>query len=88
MISTRTRNNDLKGRILRVKQGYNPNSSSMGSIVFALPAALLGITAVFGAVSGIIMAAFVGKAGEGDSEREDASAGAETINETTGHEGQ
>lgn len=88
MISTRKRNNDLKGRILRFKQGYNPNSSSMGSIVFALPAALLGITAAFGAVSGIIMAAFVKKAGESDSEREDASAGAETINESIGHEGE
>jgi hypothetical protein len=48
-------NNKPKGKLLRVKQGYNPNSSSMGSIVFVLPVALLGITAVFGAVSGIIM---------------------------------
>ena len=44
-----------KGKILRVKLGYNPNSSSIGSIIFVLPAALLGITAAFGAVSGIIM---------------------------------
>jgi len=44
-----------KGKILRVKQGYNPNSSSIGSIIFVLPAALLGMTAVFGAVSGVIM---------------------------------
>ncbi|MEN8126945.1 MAG: hypothetical protein ABFR90_03975 [Planctomycetota bacterium] len=44
-----------KGKILRVKQGYNPNSSSIGSIIFVLPAALLGITAAFGAVSGMIM---------------------------------
>ncbi len=48
-----------KGKILRVKQGYNPNSSSMGSIVYALPAALLGITAGFGVVSGIIFSAFM-----------------------------
>ena len=51
----------MKGKILRVKHGYNPNSSSMGSIVFALPAALLGITAGFGAVSGVIVSAFVKK---------------------------
>jgi len=51
----------MKGRILRVKRGYNPNSSSMGSIIFALPAALLGITAGFGAVSGVIMSAFIKK---------------------------
>lgn len=60
----------------------------MGSIVFALPAALLGITAVFGVVSGIIMAAFMKKAGKSDSERQDASGKAETTNESTGHEGQ
>ncbi len=51
--------NKTKGRILRIKHGYNPNSSSMGSIVFALPAALLGITTTFGAVSGIILSAFM-----------------------------
>jgi hypothetical protein len=48
-----------KGRILRVKQGYNPNSSSMGSIVFVLPAAFLAATVGFGAVSGIILSAFL-----------------------------
>jgi len=48
-----------KGKILRIKQGYNPNSSSMGSIVYALPAALLATTAGFGIVSGIIMSAFM-----------------------------
>lgn len=30
-----------KGRVLRVKEGYNPNSSSLGSIVFSIHAALL-----------------------------------------------
>jgi hypothetical protein len=74
--------------MLRVKQGYNPNSSSMGSIIFALPVALFGITAVFGAVSGIIMAAFIKKASKSDSERQDASGKVETINESTGHEGE
>ena len=44
-----------QGKVLRVKQGYNPNSSSVGSIIFVMPAALLGITAAFGAVSGVIM---------------------------------
>ena len=47
-----------KGRVLRVKRGYNPNSSSMGSMVFVLPAALLGLTAAFGAVAGLIFSAF------------------------------
>ncbi|RKY08220.1 MAG: hypothetical protein DRP66_05050 [Planctomycetota bacterium] len=48
-----------KGKVLRLKQGYNPNSSSMGSIVFALPAALLVVTSVFGLASGIIISAFM-----------------------------
>ena len=56
--------NIRKGKILRIKQGYNPNSSSMGSIVYALPAALLGITAGFGIVSGIIMSVFMKKKNE------------------------
>jgi hypothetical protein len=50
-----------KGRILRVKMGYNPNSSSMGSIVFILPAALLAVTAGFGIVSGVILSVFIKK---------------------------
>ncbi len=72
----------LKGRILRVKQGYNPNSSSMGSIVFALPAALLGTTTVFGAVSGAVMAAFMKKTGKNDSPRQDAPVESETTDES------
>lgn len=43
-----------KGKILRVKQGYNPNSSSMGSIVFVLPAVLLAISVIFGAFAGLL----------------------------------
>lgn len=47
------------GRILRLKQGYNPNSSSIGTIVFMMPAALLGVTAAFGTAAGLICAAFL-----------------------------
>jgi hypothetical protein len=57
-------NEKKKGKILRVKMGYNPNSSSMGSIVFILPASLLAITVGFGVVSGIIMSAFMKKSGK------------------------
>ena len=53
-----------KGRILRVKEGYNPNSSSIGSIVFALPVSLLAVTIGFGVLSGIIAAHFLKKAGK------------------------
>lgn len=47
------KNKKPKGKILRIKQGYNPNSSSMGSIVFVLPAILFVITVIFGALSGL-----------------------------------
>jgi len=50
-----------KGKILRVKEGYNPNSSSMGSVVFAFPTALFTIAASFSIVSGVIMAKFIRK---------------------------
>ena len=59
-----------QGKILRVKHGYNPNSSSIGSIVFALPTALLGITAGFGVISGIIMSVFMKDKGKGSTEKE------------------
>ena len=49
-----------RGRILKLQQGYNPNSSSIGTIVFALPVTLLAATAAFGTAAGIIAAAFVG----------------------------
>jgi len=52
-------NKNPKGKILRIKLGYNPNSSSMGSMVFILPAALLAVTVGFGAISGIIMSVFI-----------------------------
>ena len=59
-----------KGKILRVKQGYNPNSSSMGSIIFAFPAALMGVATAFGIISGIIMSKIVKKNGNKDTEKE------------------
>jgi len=63
-------NEKKKGKILRVKLGYNPNSSSMGSIIFILPAALLAITAGFGTISGIIMSAFLKKSDKKEEKQE------------------
>ncbi len=48
----------MKGKILRVKHGYNPNSSSMGSIVFALPVSLIAISFGTAALSGLIFLHF------------------------------
>jgi hypothetical protein len=44
-----------QGRVLRVKRGYNPNSSSMGSIIFALPVSLMAVTVGLGAISSLLL---------------------------------
>lgn len=49
----------MKGSILRVKHGYNPNSSSMGSIIFVLPLSLIGVAFGTAAVSSLILPHFV-----------------------------
>ena len=43
----------LPAGVMKIKQGYNPNSSSIGTLVYAFPlaaAALSGIVAVLSAV--------------------------------------
>jgi hypothetical protein len=59
LTETPIENRILKGKILRVKQGYNPNSSSMGSIIFALPVSLVAVTFGLAAVSGLILPHFI-----------------------------
>ena len=49
------------GKILKIKQGYNPNSSSIGSIIFVLPVALLSSTAIFAVVSSVLYSVFLQK---------------------------
>ena len=39
------------GRILRIKAGYNPNSSSLGTIIFAIPAAMVAAPVVYNAIA-------------------------------------
>lgn len=43
-----------RGRILRIKEGYNPNSSSLGSIVFSFPGILLAVPVVFSAAAAFL----------------------------------
>lgn len=61
----------VPGRILRLKQGFNPNSSSIGTIVYALPAAALALPAVFGAATAAIMAALPAHPREGDEDNDE-----------------
>lgn len=47
------------GRILRIKAGYNPNSSSLGTIIFAVPAAMLLAPALYNAIAAALTSATV-----------------------------
>ena len=60
-----------KGRILRVKQGYNPNSSSIGSVVFTMSAAVIPATVILGMAAGAISTAILNRVGK----REDGTTG-------------
>ena len=48
-----------KGRVLRVKTGYNPNSSSIGTVIFAIPAAMLVAPALYNAIAAAFTSATV-----------------------------
>ncbi|MCU0663919.1 MAG: hypothetical protein MUC50_16535 [Myxococcota bacterium] len=61
-----------KGRILRVKQGYNPNSSSIGSVIFSMSAAVIPASILFGMVASALSTAVlhrVGKRSSGETGR-------------------
>jgi len=48
-----------EGAVLRLKIGYNPNSSSIGTIVFAMPAAIAALTVAFGTAAAILCGALL-----------------------------
>jgi hypothetical protein len=57
----------MQGKILKVKHGYNPNSSSMGSIIFVLPVSMIAASFGMAAVSGLIFSHFIKDAGPTDA---------------------
>ncbi len=62
-----------QGKVLALKEGYNPNSSSLGSIVFSYPEAWLLAPAIAGTVTAAAAAWAMKKSGnkkdqKGDSE--------------------
>ena len=59
-----------RGRVLRVKEGYNPNSSSLGSIVFSVPAALIAVPALLAAAAAWIAARYA-ETGETEEKKEE-----------------
>jgi hypothetical protein len=58
---------DRPGKMLRIKQGFNPNSSSMGSIIFALPVSLMAATVGFSAISGLVLQHYIRRPSEKES---------------------
>lgn len=60
-----------RGHILRVKRGYNPNSSSIGSVVFLLSTKIIVLTAGFGAIAGLIFSTLGKKTAKTDDNKED-----------------
>jgi hypothetical protein len=47
----------MKGRILKIKTGYNPNSSSIGVDMIAFFTAGAAVTVLFNAIAAILTAA-------------------------------
>lgn len=56
-----------QGKVLALKEGYNPNSSSLGSIVFSYPEAFLLAPVIAGTVTAAAVAWFNRKSGKDDS---------------------
>lgn len=57
-----------RGKVFALKEGYNPNSSSLGSIVFSYPEAWLLAPVIAGTVTAAIAAFFSQKPGAGDED--------------------
>ena len=51
----------LRGRILRIKNGFNPNSSSISSEIVVFFTAAAAVTALFAVAAGIVMERFSDK---------------------------
>ncbi len=62
----------MKGQILKIKTGYNPNSSSIGVDVIAFFTAGAAMTVLFNTVAAVISAAKSGEYGRPE-ENKDAS---------------
>lgn len=50
-----------RGRILRVKNGFNPNSSSIASDIIVFFTAAAGVSALFATAVAVVMARFSDK---------------------------
>lgn len=58
-----------KGKILKVKQGYNPNSSSIGTEIVIFFTSLAGLSFIYATVSAILSSRKLKKTGKSDEEQ-------------------
>jgi hypothetical protein len=45
-----------KGRVLKVKLGFNPNSSSVGTVLLVFPMALFTASIIFAGITSLLLA--------------------------------
>ena len=64
-----------KGKILRIKEGYNPNSSSLGSVVFSVRTVVYAVPVLFSAAAGFLYWAFTGSGKKEKNVRENHAKG-------------
>jgi len=60
----------MKGRILKIKTGYNPNSSSIGVDMVAFLTGGAAVTVLFNAIAAILSAAKTGKLAQPEQPKE------------------
>ena len=58
-----------KGKILKVKRGYNPNSSSIGTEIVIFFTSLAGLSFIYATISAVISSRKLKKAGTQDEEK-------------------
>jgi hypothetical protein len=58
-----------RGKVLSLKEGYNPNSSSLGSIVFSYPEAWLLAPVIAGTVTAVLTNYFIKKTDRDNDEK-------------------
>ena len=45
----------FKGRVLMMKMGYNPNSSSIGTVVYSFPYAFIAVSAALAVLAALLI---------------------------------
>jgi hypothetical protein len=44
----------LPSGVLKIKQGFNPNSSSIGTVVYSFPLAMCALSAILAALAALV----------------------------------